>query len=260
MKHALIGGIMLAALLLPCQLMAESAFDGTWKIDVSKVHVTGKPEVITLKNGQFACNCTPPIQVKADGMDHPVTGHPRFDTFAISEDNDHMITETTKKDGKVVQKMTTTVAADGKTATFDSSTTRPGGTSTVSGTLTRVGKAPAGSHAAAGTWQRSSFQSASDNMLTMTYKIDGKTVSMSNPRGQSYDATLGGKPAAFHGDPGTDMVAVKMVGKALQETEMYAGKVTSVTHITVSPDGKTMTAVSTQKPGNMKTTLVAMKQ
>ncbi|MGY3039170.1 hypothetical protein ACVWWQ_000757 [Rhodanobacter sp. TND4EL1] len=260
MKKLLIGGIVLAALLLPCQLMAQSAFDGTWKIDVSKVHESGKPTIITLKGGEFTCNCTPPIHVKADGMDHPVTGHPRMDTFAVSEDNDHTITETAKKDGAVVQKMTTTVAPDGKTATFESVNTRPDGSSTVKGTLTRIGKAPAGSNAAAGTWQNSSFQSASDDMLMMTYKVDGKTVSMSNPRGESYQATLGGKPAVFKGDPGTDMVAVKMVGKALQETQMHGGKVTSVSTLTVSPDGQTLTMVETQKPGNRKLTLVAMKQ
>ncbi|MEP6898738.1 MAG: hypothetical protein ABI870_09425 [Rhodanobacter sp.] len=252
--------MVLAAFLLPCQLLAQSTFDGTWKIDISKVHASGTPTVITLKGGEFTCNCTPPIHIKADGMDHPVTGHPRMDTFAVHEDNDHTITQTAKKEGAVVQKMTTTVASDGETATFESVDTRPGGTSTVKGTLTRIGKAPAGSNAAAGTWQRSSFQSASDNMLTMTYKVNGKMVSMSNPRGQSYDATLGGKPAAFKGDPGTDMVTVKMVGKALQETDTQGGKVVSITSMTVSSDGKTLTRVETQKPSNRKITLVAMKQ
>lgn len=70
-------------------------------------------------------------------------------------------------------------------------------------------------------------------MLTMTYKVDGKTVSMSNPRGQSYDATLGGKPAAFKGDAGTDMVAVKMVGKAPQETDMQGWQ----SHLDCDHDG-----------------------
>lgn len=223
---------MLLALLLPCHAMAQSAFNGTWKIDINKVQTSTKPQVITLKDGDYSCNCTPPIHIKADGMDHAVSGHPAMNT----------------------------VAADGKTATFESTSERGGNASTVKGTLTRVGKGAAGSHAIAGAWHASSFQSASDNMLTYTCKVDGNHVSMTDPRGESYDARLDGKPVAYTGDPGTDTIAVKMVGKAMQETSSLAGKVTSVSSMTVSADGKRMTSVITNKTSNRKTTIVAMKQ
>jgi hypothetical protein len=259
MKRLLLGG-MLLAFLLPCHVMAQSAFDGTWKIDVSKVEASKKPEVITLKNGEYTCNCTPPIRIKADGMDHKVSGFHRIDMVSIKIVDDHTVTETGKKDGKVVYTDTTTVAPDGKTATFESTSERPDGSSTVKGTMTRVGKAPAGSHALAGSWHTSSFQSASDNMLTYTYKIDGNSVSMSDPRGESYTATLDGKAAPYKGDPGTDMVSVKMVGHALQETTSLAGKVVSISTMTVSPDGKAMTSKIVNKPSNRSMSLVAMKQ
>jgi hypothetical protein len=251
---------MLLACLLPCVAMAQSVFDGTWKIDVDKVQVSNKPMVITLKDGQYTCNCTPPIKVAADGMDHSITGDPRTDTVSVKVVDEHTVIETGKKDGKVVYTETTKVAADGKTATFESTSNRPGGESHVNGTMTRVASAPAGSHALAGSWHTSSFQNASDNMLVYTYKINGDTVAMSNPRGESYTARLDGKPVPFTGDPGTDMVAVKMVGKAMQETSMMSGKETAVAKMTVSPDGKTMTTVVTNKPGNREVTLVAMKQ
>ncbi|WP_426700122.1 hypothetical protein ACPPVV_12005 [Rhodanobacter sp. Col0626] len=259
MKKLLIGG-MLLALLLPCHAMAQSAFDGTWKIDINKVQASNKPEVITLKDGEYSCNCTPPIHVKADGMDHAVTGHPTMDTVSVKIVDDHTITETGKKNGKVVYTDTTKVADDGKTATFESTNERDDNSATVKGTLTRVGKAAAGSHAVAGSWHASSFQSASDNMLSYTYKVAGNDVSMSNPRGESYKARLDGKPVPYTGDPGTDKIAVKMVGKSMQETTSLAGKVTSVATMTVSADGKSMTTVITNKPSNRKITLVAMKQ
>lgn len=259
MKKLLIGGVLLA-LLLPCHAMAQSAFDGTWKIDINKVQASSKPQVITLKDGDYSCNCTPPIHIKADGMDHAVSGHPRMDTVSVKIVDDHTITETGKKGGKVVYTDTTTVAPDGKTATFESTTDRGGNASTVKGTLTRVGQGAAGSHAVAGAWHASSFQSASDNMLTYTYKVDGNHVSMTDPRGESYEATLDGKPVAYNGDPGTDKIAVKMVGKSMQETSSLAGKVTSVATMTVSADGKSMTTVIMNKPSNRKTTIVAMKQ
>ncbi len=259
MKKLLIGG-MLLALLLPCHATAESAFDGTWKIDVNKVQSSGKPQVITLKDGEYTCNCTPPIKLKADGLDHAVTGHPTMDMVAVKIVDDHTITETGKKGGKVVYTDTTKVAPDGKTATFESTSDRSGNSSTVKGTLTRVGEAAAGSHAAAGSWHASSYQSASDNMLTYTYKVAGNDVSMTNPRGEAYNAKLDGKPVAYTGDPGTDKITVKMVGDALQETTSLAGKVTSIATMNVSADGKTMTTVIVGKPSNRKTTIVAMKQ
>ncbi len=259
MKRLLIGGVLLA-LLLPCQLMAQSAFDGTWKIDVNKVQASTKPQVFTLKDGEYTCNCTPPIRIKADGMDHAVSGHPRYDSVALKIVDDHTVTETGKKDGKVVYTDTTTIAPDGKTATFESSSMRNGVSSTVKGTMTRVAKGAPGSHALAGSWHTSSFQSASDDMLTYTYKVDGKNVSMTTPRGESYTAKLDGKPVPYSGDPGTDKIAVKMVGHTMEETSMFGGKVTSIAKMTVSPDGKTMTTVVINKPSDRKTTLVAEKQ
>ena len=143
MKKLLIGGVLLA-LLLPLQVMAQSAFDGTWKVDINKVKSSDKPMIITLKGGEFTCNCTPPVKIKADGADHAVTGHPRYDTESVKIVDDHTIVETVKKNGALVNTHTTTVAADGKTATFESASTRESGTTTVKGTLKRTAPGAAG--------------------------------------------------------------------------------------------------------------------
>ncbi|HVI54802.1 MAG TPA: hypothetical protein VM621_07090 [Luteibacter sp.] len=259
MKKMLIGGVLLT-LLLPFQVMAQSAFDGTWKVDISKVKSSNKPMIITLKDGEYSCDCTPPIKIKADGADHPVTGHPRIDTDSVKIVDKHTIVETTKKNGAVVNTRTTTVAPDGKTATFASVSTRESGTATVKGTLTRTAAPAPGSHAAAGSWVTSSYQSASDNMTGYTYKVDGDTISMNDMRGESYTAKLDGKPVPYKGDPGTETISVKMVGNALEETTTMGGKTTSVATSTVSPDGKTMTTVIRYEPSKRDITLVAMKQ
>jgi hypothetical protein len=259
MKKLLIGGVLLA-LLLPLQVMGQSAFDGTWKVDINKVKSSDKPMIITLKGGEFTCNCTPPIKIKADGADHAVTGHPRYDTESVKIVDDHTIVETVKKNGALVNTHTTTVAADGKTATFESASTRESGTTTVKGTLKRTAPGAAGSHAAAGSWLVSSYQSASDGMTTYTYKVDGDTVTMTDPRGESYTAKLDGKPVPYKGDPGTDMIAVKMAGNTLEETSMMGGKTTSVAKSTLSADGKTMTTLIHNVLSNRDITLVAEKQ
>jgi hypothetical protein len=109
---------------------AQSPFDGTWKIDMSKVDFSKKPDVFLLKDGMYSCKtCTPPYTVKADGSDQPVSGHPYFDSVAIQVVNDHEIKETDKKGGKTVATSQVTVSADGKTAMVefsDSSDTNGG--------------------------------------------------------------------------------------------------------------------------------------
>src|SRR5215469_17058209 len=119
MKRSLLFGVALVSL-LPAFAMAQSAFDGTWKVDLSKVQMPAKPDVLSLKKGVYNCEtCTPPITVKADGDDHAVTGHPYYDSVAIKVVDDHTIQETDKKNGKVVATSTIAVAADGKTALVD---------------------------------------------------------------------------------------------------------------------------------------------
>ena len=41
------------ALLLPALALAQSAFNGTWKTDPNSIRDTGKPMVVTLKDGMY---------------------------------------------------------------------------------------------------------------------------------------------------------------------------------------------------------------
>ncbi|EIL93084.1 hypothetical protein UU9_00010 [Rhodanobacter fulvus Jip2] len=250
---------VVTAFLLPLPLMAASAFDGTWKIDVSKVHGSGAAEVITLKDGMYTCNCAPPIRVTSDGTDQPISGRRDMDTMAVKIVDDHTVEQTAKKDGKVVYTRTYTVSPDGKTAAFVAESDR-GKHATFHGTLTRVGSGAPGSNALAGSWQIAGYQSVSESKLTSTYKVDGDTVSMSDGEGESYTAKLGGNPVEIKGDPDHHTIAVKMVGNTLQETDYTHGKVNSISKMTVSSDGKQMTTVTTYKPTNRGITLVAYKQ
>src|SRR5580704_12570127 len=117
-------------LLLTLPAAAQSAFDGTWKVNMNKVDFPKKPDEFLLQNGMYTCKtCVPPYTIKADGTDQAVSGHPYFDTVAIKVVNDHSIEETDKKDGKVVTTSTTTVSSDGNTTMFtfsDSSNTNGG--------------------------------------------------------------------------------------------------------------------------------------
>jgi len=255
---------LLMAIWMPVLAMAQSAFDGTWKIDINKAQMPRKPDVIVLQNGMYHCKtCVPPIDIKADGTDQKVTGHPYFDTMSIKIVNDKTIEQTEKKDGKVVGTSKTTVSPDGKTENFefsDSSNTNAEPV-TGKGESTRVAKGPVGSHAISGSWRTSKFENVSDNGTTFTYKFEGDSLTMSSTTGQSYTAKLDGTDAPYKGDPGTTSVSVKRMGKnMLEESDKRDGKVISVARMTLAPDGKTMRIGATDKLHGTTSQFVAEKQ
>ena len=263
MKKLLLAG-MLLSLLMSVLAMAQSAFDGTWKGDISKSQMPQKPDVYLLQNGMYHCKtCVPPIDIKADGQDQKVSGHPYYDTVSIKVVDDRTVEETDKKNGKTVITSKTIVATDGTTAKFefsDGSATN-GDPVTGSGEMTRVAKGPAGSHAASGSWRASKMDTLSENGLTITYKVEGGSLSMTTPTGQSYAAKLDGTDAPYKGDPGTTSVSVKSMGKnTIDETDKRDGKVISVTRMTVAADGKTMTFVVDDKLHGSTSRYVAVKQ
>ena len=191
-------------------------------------------------NARRACR---PSSVKADGMDHKVTGHPYYDSVNVKVVDARTVEEIDKKNGKVVATSKTVVAADGKTAKFefsDSSATN-GAPVTGKGVITQVAPGPAGSHAISGSWRTTKVETMSDNGLTFTYKVTGNMLSMTSPVGQSYTAKLDGTEAPYKGDPGTTSVSVKTLAKnVLEETDKRNGRVISVSRSTVSANGKTM--------------------
>ena len=255
---------LLACFVKPVMVSAQSAFDGTWKIDMNKAEFSKKPDVYLLQNGIFECKtCVPPIKIKADGQDQTVIGHPYYDTIAIKVISDHEIEETDKKNGKTVATSKTTVSPDGNTLTFefsDSSNTNAAPV-TGKGEEARVDKGPAGSNAISGSWRIAKFETLSDNAITWTYKISGDELTMTTPTGQSYTAKLNGTEAPFKGDPGTSSVSVKMRGKdTLEETDKRGDKVISVSKMTLEPDGKTAKIVAEDKLRGTTSQFVAVKQ
>jgi hypothetical protein len=234
-------GISLA-LLASTSALAQNAFDGTWKADVGSAQMPKKPDVYMLKGDTYSCkSCVPAITVKADGMDHAVTGHPYYDMEAVKVVDDHTIQITQKKNGKVVATATNTVAPDGKTMTFEFSDSSATNSAPVvgKGTQMRVAAGLAGAHAVSGSWRTTSFATISDNGLTTTFKVDGDMLTMTTPTGQKYTAKMDGTEAPFSGDPGLTAVSVKKMGaNEIQETDKRGSKVMGVQTMTVSADGK----------------------
>lgn len=263
MKKLLMIGLLMS-FLMPVLAMAQNAFDGTWKIDLNKAQLSKKPDVFLLQDGMYHCKtCVPPIDVKADGQDQKITGHPYYDSVAIKVVDDRTIEETDKKSGKTVVTSKTTVSADGKTANFefsDSSATNAAPV-TGKGESTRVAKGPMGSHAISGSWRTTKLENFSENGITITYKVEGDSLTMNTQTGQSYTAKLDGTEAPYKGDPGTSSVSVKRLGKnTIEETDKRDGKVITVLHMTVAPSGKTMTVAVNDKLHGTTSQFVVEKQ
>ena len=71
---------LLVAFLTPVSARAQSAFDGTWKFELSTAQFPKKPDVYLLQDGMYSCKTSVP---PADGQDQKVSAYPYFDTISV---------------------------------------------------------------------------------------------------------------------------------------------------------------------------------
>jgi len=242
--------LLALVVLAPSVLLADSVFDGTWRFNPQTAQFGGKPDSYSLQKGMYKCeSCAPKVEVKADGNDHPRSGSPYSDTINVKEVDDHTVEIASKKGGKVVGTSKLTASADGKMLTVEWSFISDNGQEGHGKAgYTRIAAAPAGANQISGTWKPEKVESISDSASTVTYKMTGDSLSMSDPSGDSYDAKLDGKDYPYKGDPGTTSVSLKRIdANTIEETDKRNGKVISVSRMKVSADGQTMTMDVTDK-------------
>jgi hypothetical protein len=67
MKKLLLVGLLLG-FLMPVLAIAQSDFDGTWKVDLNKAVMPNEPDVFLLQNGIYQCKtCVPAATDRRDG-------------------------------------------------------------------------------------------------------------------------------------------------------------------------------------------------
>ena len=266
MRELLLVGL-LRALLMPVPARAQSDFDGAWRIDLSKSVMPTKADVFLLQNGIYQCKtCVPIINVKADGQDQSVTGSPYYVAVSVKVLDDRSVEETKRKNGKVVAVSKMVVSPDGSSATFEFTDNTYANGDPIAGksSMVRVGKGkrPAGAHVISGSWRVSKMESLSDNALTFTLKVEGDTLTMTNPTGQSYSAKLDGTDAPYTGDPGVSSVSLRRLSdRTVEETDKRDGKAIRVKRIMIDPANlKTMSTIVTDNLTGSSILLVAVKQ
>jgi hypothetical protein len=251
----------LVLMMLPLAAFAQSAIDGTWKIDLNKAQMDSKPRVLQLKDGMYAClTCDAKTQIKADGQPHPVTGSPYADSEKVSVIDPNKVEVVGLKDGQVRFRVGLNVSSDGKTMTRQYEE-RPAGSDQMvktTATFSRVGEPETGSHAVSGSWKLDKLESASESWLTFTFASTGDGLNYKASTGETYHAKFDGKDYPYQNDPGTTSVVVKKIdANTYEETDKRNGEVISVARMSISPDGKSMTLVTQDKKRGMTDTFVA---
>jgi hypothetical protein len=243
-------------------VFAQSAFDGTWRVDPNSAQFKGSDKFL-LQNGTWHCDsCVPKLSIKADGKEHKVTTSPYYDAATVNEVNDHAVEISTKKNGKPAGTNKMTASDDGKMLTTEwSFVSETGETGNGKFTSERVGEAPAGSNKVSGSWQPNKVEDASESVSLISYKVAGDEFSMSDKTGDSYTAKLDGKDYPYKGDPGVTTVSLKKIdANTIEESDKRNGKPIYVSRMTVSEDGKTMQIANEDKLHNTSQKWTAQKQ
>ena len=243
--------VFLVSSIISVQGTAQSLFDGTWKIDLNESQSSTTQYNYLLQDGIYHCpTCDPPLETKADGKDHQITGEPCYDTVSLRVVDAHTTEETDKRNGKAVGTRRMTISPDGDTATVEWTESCNAQGDVVAGKdlLARLTQSPRGAHAISGSWRITKRMNRSENALVATLKLEGDTFSFADPSGQSYTAKLDGTETPIKGDLSNTMVSVKRIDEhTIEETDKREGKIVEVTRFTVSADAKTMTVSMADK-------------
>jgi len=104
-------------------------------------------------------------------------------------------------------------------------------------------------------------ENVSSDQLTFTFSGQGDELTYKAGTGESYTAKLDGKDYPYNGDPGTTSVSLKQINdRTIEETDKRDGKAIYVTRMTISADGKTMTADGEDKLRGRSQKWTATKQ
>src|ERR1035437_3646115 len=256
-------GLLISSMMLT-QAMAQSRFDGTWRLDNSESQPSTVHYDYLLQDGVYHCTtCDPPIEIRADGQDHKIAGDPCYDAVSLRVVDDRTTEETDKRNGKIVGILRLAVSADGKTATdeWTESCNAKGDVVAGQDIMSRVAIGPRGAHAISGSWKISKSVNRSENALLITLKLEGDVFSFADPTDQSCAAKLDGTETPVKGDLSGTVVSVKRMGEdTIEETDKHDGKVITVTRFVVSADGKTLTISQENKANETARQFVAHKQ
>jgi hypothetical protein len=253
---ALLAGI---ALLLSLPALAESPFDGTWRLNTAKSHLAG--DTMSYEDAGSG-------MLKYTDSDETYTFKPDGSSFTTPmgtdrtflKTGDDSYTATSKKGGLLLRTVTIKVSSDGKTLMVESKGTKPNGDN-FDNKFTYVRTSPG--TGLIGGWKSTVVKLSSPNSLTIqTDGADGVTLTLSEVKA-TCQAKWNGKdfPATGPTVPDGLTLAVSKTGAdGFKLVQKAKDKVIMIGHYRVAPDGKTMTLKGTNGQGTEPFTEVFDKQ
>lgn len=250
----------LFVLLAAAPLLAQTRFDGTWRMKMQTLAFSGTPEEYLIADGIYHCvSCTPKVEVKTDGADHKIGGHEAYyDTIAVRVLDARSLDFSFKKNGKFVAWSKETVASDGKTMLEEFRNTPETDAVTGKAGFIRVANGPAGSHALSGKWQMRTIHNDTEAGTLTTYRSIANGFRIISGR-ESYEAKFDGRDYPVGKDPHYSMSLKLIDENTFEETDKHDGKVLTVSRMTVSKDGTIMTVESVDKQRGTTMTFTAEK-
>jgi hypothetical protein len=235
--------LALACAIVPSAL-AASPWDGTWKLDRAKSHLTGDSFTYSkTANGMWHASFGDlGYDFLPDGKPYPVLDADH--TVTTTMNGDHALTMVSAFKGKTTSTTKETLSADGTTLTDDSSGTRADGTSyTSSSTSKRSGPGTG----FLGKWVSTKTNSSTQELFVISTAADG-SVTMTYPGSkESLVTKLDGTPASPTGPQMVQGVMVtykKTSPTRLDYSVDFKGKKIAEGYDVLSADGKTYTETS----------------
>jgi hypothetical protein len=253
--------LSLLLLLAVSSSVAQTRFDGTWKMKMDSLQFSGSAEDYLIANGMYHClSCVPKVEVTADGTDQRVEGHEiYYDTMAVRILSTRSIEFSFKKDGKPVARSKETVSVDGKTMLEEFQNLGAKQTVTGNAGFMRVADPPAGAHALSGKWQMRSIRNKTQAGTLTTYRSipNGLRISDGN---ENFEAKFDGKDYPLGRDWLTTVSLHLIDENTLEETDKHQGEIITVSRMTVSKDGRTMHVEATDQQRGTTMTYIAEKR
>lgn len=224
--------------------LAQSLFNGTWRPDPQRAEPDRPPDVFQLMNGEYQCrSCSPPYEVKADGLDHPISGNSRFDALRITVVDEHTVMKSATRAGATVAESRAQVSPDGRTLIERQVLSNVGPRKVdFTSRSSRVSAGPKGSHAISGSWHLIEADLTNHDEDT-DYLVSNGTLSMSDRLGRSFTARLDGTEAPYKGDADFTSVSLRVIDeRTIEESDKKDGRIVKVTSWRVDPDGTTIHA------------------
>lgn len=227
---------------------SASKFTGTWKENGSKTKISPSSTLKFRRDAQGnleelrGSEARPLVQpVRFDGKPYGVDKSKN--TIAWKQIDKNHFERTIFESGKLIATRKIQISDDGKTMTEDTERTRVDGRKAV--TTVQYRRTTGEPQGLAAIWQALSVHSTIPSV--MTYTAMGDRLKVSTDSGVVYTAPLDGKPVAVTGPAvisGTT-VALKLIdAQTMEAAQSREGVPTGKTTITISADGKVMTATS----------------